>query len=162
MTKTENRLQPAHPKHAGAAAWICRILLLLLLPPLFYAALVPSFVASQVVPHGFLYRNGVPYSAVLWFELHFGEIFHLLAALILMLLLPASKVLFIRSTTINMIGWGILLGLAAPVIELIQWATGRGFDSSDLLFHYVGMMLAACIWLTSFAVNRHQYPVPDL
>ncbi len=131
---------------SASRTWIARIILLLLLPGLFYAALDPDFAGWQVVPHGFLYRNGVPYAAVLWFEMHFGEIFHFLMAWILMLLLPAADLLKNYGFVDQAKRWGALLLLAAPTLEWIQWFSGRGFDLSDVLFHYLGMLAAVCTW----------------
>lgn len=126
--------------------WPARILLLLTLPPLMFAALHPDFAGSQVVPHGFLYRCGVPYAAVLWFEMHFGVIFHFTAAWLLTLLLPAARLLETRMRDQKLF-WIIALALAAPAVELFQLNTGRGLDPVDLLVHYTGMIAAGMTWL---------------
>lgn len=126
--------------------WIARVLLLLTLPPLMFAALYPDFSGSQVVPHRFLYQQGVPYAAVLWFETHFGQIFHFAAAWLLTLLLPAARLLSFR-TTQQKLFWVVALALAAPAIELFQMGTGRSLDLSDLLAHYLGMVAAGMTWM---------------
>lgn len=126
--------------------WIARVLLLLTLPPLIFAALHPDFSGSQIVPHGFLYQQGVPYVAVLWFEMHFGVIFHFAAAWLLTLLLPAARLLVFR-TTVQRLFWIIALALAAPAVELFQMGTGRGLDLTDLLAHYLGMVAAGMTWM---------------
>ena len=128
--------------------WVARGLLLLLLPGLLYAALNPRFAGWQVVPHGFLYRNGVSYAAVLWFEMHFGEIFHFLMAWLLLLLLPAAELLRPHSFAEQGKRWGALLLVEAPLLEWIQWVSGRGFDLSDIFFHYLGMLAAVFTWWT--------------
>jgi len=128
------------------AVWTYRSVLIIILPALIYAGLNPSFAGWQVVPHGFLYRHGVPYAAVLWFEVHFGEIFHSLAAFVLTLMLPAARILGPIPMRLQRVFWCIALGLAAPAVECFQWYTGRGFDYSDLLYHYLGMGIAIGCW----------------
>lgn len=127
--------------------WLSRLLLLVVLPPVCYAALYPGFAGWQVVPHGLLYRIGVPYHAVLWFEMHFGEIFHFATALLLTLLLPAARLLGAWSMARQRMFWLLVLLLSAVLVELFQSQTGRGFDPGDLLAHYTGMGAAGLIWL---------------
>ncbi len=123
-----------------------RFLLVLLVPPLAYAALDPGFSASQVIPHAQLRGMGVPYSALLFFENHFGGIVHFVTAFVLTLLLPAARLLGStplrtqRSFTI-----GVLLA-AALLVETIQYLTGRGFDAGDLLSHLLGMASGVAAW----------------
>jgi len=123
--------------------------LVVILPALIYAGLDPDFAGWQVVPHGFLYRHGVPYMAVLWFEIHFGEIFHLLSAFVLTLMLPAARILGMLSIRSQRMFWCAILFLVAPAVECFQWYTGRGFDFSDLFYHYLGMAIAMVWWFYS-------------
>ncbi len=63
-----------------------------------------------------------------------------------MLLLPAADLFKPHSFAEQGMRWGALLILTAPVLEWLQWMSGRGFDFSDVFFHYLGMIAAALTW----------------
>jgi len=138
--------------YAGTLA--ARLVLLILVPALVYAALDPRFAGWRVVPHGLLYGAGVPYAPVLWFEQHFGTFAHFTAAFVLLLLLPRARIWPCASSGAHRRYSFLILLLLAPVLELVHWFIGRGFDAGDMLSHYCGMLAATAVWIL--------IPVPDL
>lgn len=125
---------------------LARLVLLLVAPWLAYAALHPEFVTYYYVPHNLLRSLGVPYSAVLWFEVHLGDMLHMFIAFILVLLLPTARIMGNSPPYLQRRWTLIFVATVAPLVELYQLTTGRGFSGIDLVAHYIGMFLAAMLW----------------
>ena len=125
---------------------LCRITLVLIIPLVAYAALYPGFASYHYVPHALLREVGVPYAAVLWFEIHLGDIMHFFVAFVLVLLIPSARILGKRPLGVQRAVSLSLVAAVAPVIEIYQWITGRGFGSIDLIAHCLGMLLAVGLW----------------
>ena len=124
----------------------CRIALFVIIPVVSYAALYPGFASYHYVPHGLLRDVGVPYAAVLWFEMHLGDLLHFIVAFALVLLIPSANILGKRSPAVQRTVSLIIVATVAPVIEFYQWLVGRGFESIDLIAHFLGMLLAVALW----------------
>jgi len=144
--------------YAGTLA--ARLVLLILLPALAYAALNPRFAGWQVVPHGLLYGAGVPYAPVLWFEQHFGAFAHFTSAFVLLLLLPRARIWPFASNAVHRRYSFVILLLLAPLLELVHWFIGRGFDTGDMLSHYCGMLAATVVWLLIPVPGPNRVPAP--
>jgi putative peptidoglycan lipid II flippase len=65
-----------------------------------------------------------------------------------------------------------VMAVSAPLIEIVQYHTGRGFEVADVFFHNVGLMIGLAGWATALAAwqwieqpvaacSPHEAAIPD-
>jgi hypothetical protein len=86
------------------------------------------------------------YSTLLFVEHHIGDFFHFTLAAILTLLLAVSHVISDKPLRIQLTLAAVVIALSAPVIEMIQMLTGRGFSIRDIAFHELGVAVIVALW----------------
>lgn len=56
----------------------------------------------------------------------------------------------------------IVMGLSAPIIEIVQSRTGRGFEVADVLAHEAGMLVGILAWAVAIVAWRWMRPPRSL
>ena len=125
---------------------ICQILLLLVLVIAAKIAFAPGGLnLAHYTPNQLFREMGLPYEAILAYEVHFHLFLHFIVACTVTLLIYGSKV-FSRYAVGRQVIYSVSVTIAfALAAEIIQSAIGRNVEAVDLLMAGLGGVTAVLI-----------------